>query len=214
MSAKVTVVDYGSGNLLSVCRALRYCGAEVTTTESATEISQAARLVVPGVGAMAASMRNLEARNLVEPIRAYGGTERPLLGICVGMQIMFDAGEEFGTHPGLGLLSGRVRRIPSRRHDGARRKIPHIGWNTLKPAPGVTGWDQTILRGLATEPAAYFLHSFAVEPVESSIRLADCEYEGVQVCSVVKKGAIYGCQFHPEKSGEVGLAILRNFLTL
>jgi glutamine amidotransferase len=214
MSTKVTVVDYGSGNLLSVCRALRHCGAEVSTAESGAEVSRAERLVVPGVGAMADSMRNLEARGLVEPIQAFARIERPLLGICVGMQIMFDAGEEFGMHPGLGVLPGRVRKMPARQDDGSWRKIPHIGWNTLKPAPGVNGWDGTILGGLAAEPATYFLHSFAVEPDEDSIRLADCDYEGIRVCSAVKKGAIYGCQFHPEKSGEVGLAILKNFLAL
>lgn len=212
--SKVTVVDYGSGNLLSVCRALRHCGAEVSTTESAAGVAIADRLVIPGVGAMADSMLNLEARGLVEPIRAFAGSNRPLLGICVGMQVMFDAGEEFGVHPGVGLLGGRVRMIPGRREDGTRRKIPHIGWSTLAPPADVNGWEETILAGLPEEPAAYFLHSFTAEPNDGGIRLADCDYEGVRVCAAVKSGLVYGCQFHPEKSGEVGLTILRNFLAL
>lgn len=214
MSTKITVVDYGSGNLLSVCRAFRHCGADVAMAESAADVARSERLVVPGVGAMADSMRNLEVRNLVEPIQQFARTERPLLGICVGMQIMFDAGEEFGIHPGLAVLPGRVRKMSGLRTDGSRRKIPQIGWNTLKPAPGINGWDETILQGLPDAPAAYFLHSFAVEPVDQSIRLADCDYEGLQICSTVRKGSIYGCQFHPEKSGEVGLSILKNFLAL
>ena len=212
--SKVTVVDYGSGNLLSVCRALRYCGVEVTTTESGAEITRAGRLVVPGVGAMADSMRNLEARGLVEPIRAFARSDRPLLGICVGMQVMFDASEEFGVHAGLGVLGGHVRIIPNRRSDGTRRKIPQIGWNALVLPAGVNGWNGTILAGLPEEPAAYFLHSFAVDPKDDAIRLAECEYEGVRLCAAVKSGLVYGCQFHPEKSGEVGLTILRNFLAL
>ncbi|MBM3546554.1 MAG: imidazole glycerol phosphate synthase subunit HisH [Alphaproteobacteria bacterium] len=214
MSGKVTVVDYGSGNLLSVCRALRHCGADLVTTENRTEIARAERLVVPGVGAMADSMRNLEARDLVGPIQDYAQSERPMLGICVGMQIMFEAGEEFGIHPGLGLLPGRVRKMPATQDGGARRKIPQIGWNTLKPAAGINSWEGTILQGLPPEPAAYFLHSFAVDPIDPSTRLADCEYEGLRICSAVRKGSIYGCQFHPEKSAEIGLAILRNFLAL
>jgi glutamine amidotransferase len=214
MSAKVTVVDYGSGNLLSVCRALRHCGADLVTAESGAEVACAERLVVPGVGAMADSMRNLVARGLVGSIQTYARTGRPLLGICVGMQILFDAGEEFGIHPGIGLLAGRVRKMPAVQDDGSRRKIPQIGWNTLKPAPGVNGWNGTILQGLPDEPAAYFLHSFAVDPTDDAMRLADCAYEGIRVCATVRKGAIYGCQFHPEKSGEVGLAILTNFLAL
>jgi glutamine amidotransferase len=104
--------------------------------------------------------------------------------------------------------------MPAVQDDGSRRKIPQIGWNTLKPAPGVNGWNGTILQGLPSEPAAYFLHSFAVDPTDDAMRLADCAYEGIRVCATVRKGAIYGCQFHPEKSGEVGLAILTNFLAL
>ncbi len=212
--SKVTVVDYGSGNLLSVCRALRHCGAEVTTVESGAGLASVERLVIPGVGAMADSMRNLEARGLVEPLRAFARSERPLLGICVGMQVMFDASEEFGVHPGLGVLAGHVRMISSSRSDGTRRKIPQIGWNALTLPAGVNGWEGTILAGLPSEPAAYFLHSFAVDPKDDAIRLAECEYEGVRICAAVKSGLVYGCQFHPEKSGEVGLTILKNFLAL
>jgi len=214
MSTQVTVVDYGSGNLLSVCRALRHCGAEVTIAQGAADVARAERLVVPGVGAMADAMRNLESRGLADPIRTYARGERPLLGICVGMQILFEAGEEFGIHPGLGLLGGRVRKISGSRDDGQRRKIPHIGWNTLLPAPGVNGWDGTILASLPEEPAAYFLHSFAVEPAEPSCRLADCVYEEIGICAAVRRDSIHGCQFHPEKSGEIGLKILGNFLAL
>ncbi|MSP49863.1 MAG: imidazole glycerol phosphate synthase subunit HisH [Alphaproteobacteria bacterium] len=214
MTVSVTVVDYGSGNLLSVCRALRHCGADVAAVETASAIDTADRLVVPGVGAMADSMRRLRERGLIEPIRRYAASNRPLLGICVGMQVMFDASEEFGEHAGLGVIPGRVRRLPKVGVDGRARKIPHIGWNTLARARGVNDWSGTILAGLSGQASAYFLHSYAVEPDDETVRLADCDYEGTRICAAVRRGQLYGCQFHPEKSGEVGLAILRNFLAL
>ena len=214
MSIKVAVVDHGSGNLLSVCRALRHCGADVIQVDTQVAVDAADRLVVPGVGAMADSMRGLEERDLVEPIRRYAERERPLLGICVGMQIMFEAGEEFGSHPGLGIFAGKVRQIPRARDDGSRRKIPHIGWNSLSLPQRRNGWAGTILDGLSGEASAYFLHSYAVDPADDSVLLADSEYEDVRICAAVQRGHVYGCQFHPEKSGETGLAILRNFLAL
>lgn len=211
MTMRVSVVDYGSGNLLSVCRALRHCGAEVIQVETAAAIAAADRLVVPGVGAMADSMRGLEKRGLVEPIRDYAGSGRPLLGICVGMQVLFEASDEFGDTPGLGLLPGRVVRLPRLGEGGQIRKVPHIGWNTLLPRQA---WPGTILAGLSSTAYVYFLHSYAAEPADDALRLADCDYEGTKICAAVRKGNLYGCQFHPEKSGEVGLSILSGFLAL
>jgi glutamine amidotransferase len=211
---RVLVVDYGVGNLLSVCRALEACGAAVELDGSPERIPQAERVVVPGVGAFGDCMRELGRRKLIQPILDYVVTGKPVLGICVGMQMMMQVGEEFGEHAGLGLASGSVRAIPSTSSDGASHKIPHIGWNALlKPSPE-TVWEGTILDGVAPGSACYFVHSFTAEPVDDHIRLADCTYNGRCISAALRIGNVYGTQFHPEKSGPIGLHILKNFLAL
>jgi glutamine amidotransferase len=132
MTTRVVVVDYGVGNLLSVCRALEACGAVVELTESNERIAAADRIVVPGVGAFGDCMHELERRALIRPILDFIGSGRPLLGICVGLQMLMEVGEEFGEHAGLGVVPGRVRAIPATGADGKRHKIPHIGWNALR----------------------------------------------------------------------------------
>lgn len=212
MKPMVTIVDYGMGNLLSVCRAIEHCGALPRLTDSPADIADAERLVLPGVGAFKDGMNGLHERRLVEPVRAYCASGRPFLGICLGMQMMMETSEEFGRHAGLGLIPGSVVEIPCE-SDGATRKIPHIGWNTLR-ATGVP-WDRSILAGLAPGTAAvYFVHSYAVSPLDRSSVLADCLYDGCRIPAAVQAGALHGCQFHPEKSGDTGLAIIRNFLAM
>jgi glutamine amidotransferase len=211
---RVLVVDYGVGNLLSVCRAFEACGATVELNGHPERIAAAERVVVPGVGAFGDCMNELQRRKLVDPILDYVATGRPVLGICVGMQMMMEIGEEFGTHVGLGIAPGRVRAIPGTAIDGKSHKIPHIGWNALrKPSPG-TIWDNTILHGVMPGSTCYFVHSFTAEPAEDCVRLADCDYNGQQISAALRVGNVYGTQFHPEKSGQIGLHILRNFLTI
>jgi len=212
MSARVLVVDYGVGNLLSVCRAFEACGATVELTGSAMRIAAAERVVLPGVGAFADCVHELERRELVRPILDFIAGGRPLLGICVGMQMLLEIGEEFGEHPGLGVVPGRVRAIPATGTDGRSHKIPHIGWNELRKANVATQWDGTILDGISERSTVYFVHSFTAEPVDPRYRLADCDYDGRCVSAALRAGNVYGTQFHPEKSGETGLKILRNFL--
>lgn len=208
----VTVIDYGIGNLLSVTRAMEHCGAEVTLTDSAADVVSADRLVLPGVGAFADGMAGLRERGLVEAIRVYAGTGRPFLGICLGMQMMLDRSEEFGVHEGLGLIPGRVVAIPLTGEDGASHKIPHIGWNELLlPGPEVV-WQDTLLAGVTQGDSLYFVHSFTAVPDNPAHRLADCRYNGRLISAVIRSGSLYGCQFHPEKSGTVGLSIVHNFL--
>lgn len=214
MTSAVTVVDHGAGNLLSVCRALAYCGADVRVAETAEAIEGAERLVVPGVGAFADAMRCLRDRRLIEPITRYYDRSRPFLGICVGMQVMMECGEEFGTHPGLGLVDGVVKAIPATDADGRSRKIPHVGWSRISAAAGANGWRDTILDQLEDGSFVYFVHSFAAWPAQAADRLADAQYEGCTISAVIRRGLAYGCQFHPEKSGPVGLRILENFLRL
>lgn len=211
-STQVTVVDYGAGNLLNVVRALEHCGAVVEVTQSADRIAAAEKLILPGVGAFGDCMQALEQRGLVAALKDYAQSGRPFLGICVGMQVMFELGEEFGDHAGLGIIKGRVTRIPAIGADGDAHKIPHIGWSALKPT-GQT-WDGTIFSHVSahTDPSVYFVHSFMGVPAEAADRFADVDYNGVAICAAIKRGHIYGCQFHPEKSGALGLEILRNFL--
>jgi len=204
----ITVVDYGIGNLMSVSRALQTVGAEVRVSAVPAEIEQAERLVVPGVGAFGDCMRGLAEYGMVEPIKAYAASGRPLLGICVGMQILFDSSEEFGEFGGLGLIPGRVRKVPALAADGRAHKIPHIGWSAIVPA---RDWRGTLLEGIEPGAATYFVHSYAPEPAHERDRLADTYYDGCQISAVVQHGAIAGCQFHPEKSAAVGLKILANF---
>ncbi|MGM4906781.1 imidazole glycerol phosphate synthase subunit HisH [Tardiphaga sp. 866_E4_N2_1] len=214
MSQSVLVVDYGVGNLLSVCRAFEACGAEVELSGSASRIAAAKRLVVPGVGAFGDCMGELRKRDLVGPVLDYVSSGAPVLGICVGMQMLLEISEEFGEHKGLGILPGRVRAIPQAQPDGPSYKIPHIGWSELNKPSSEVEWSSTILDGVAPGSTCYFVHSFTAVPVDDGYRLADCDYHGQRISAALQIDNVSGTQFHPEKSGETGLRILRNFLTL
>ncbi len=214
MTRVVDIVDYGIGNLLSVARAVEKAGGEARLTRDPDAIARADSVILPGVGAFEACMRSLHETGLAAPTVAFAGGDRPFLGICVGLQMMFDYSLEFGTHAGLGLIPGRVAAIPT--HDDAGdRKVPHIGWGALALPSGRRDWDATILDRLAPgRDAAYFLHSFACEPAQAGDRLAVTDYAGVEICAAVMRDNLVGCQFHPEKSGPVGLTILERFLSL
>ena len=213
MTGTVTVVDYGVGNLLSVTRALELFGAEVKVTDRPIEVAEAERLVLPGVGAFSDGMTGLAKRKLIEPIKEFSNNGRPFLGICLGMQMMLDSSEEFGEHEGLGLIHGRVRAIPNTALNGESHKIPHIGWNQLT-ATGDDVWEGSILERTEVGESVYFVHSFHAEPLNKADVLALCDYNGRQVCAAIRAGNLFGAQFHPEKSGPVGLAIIETFLNL
>jgi glutamine amidotransferase len=208
---KVTVIDYGLGNLLSVQRGLEHCGAEVALTSDPDAVLASSRVVLPGVGAFVSAMQALEERNLVQAIQALAKQGMPLLGICLGMQLLLDESEEFGVTKGLGLIPGRVVRVPTQTSSGATQKIPHIGWNGLVPAEARADWQGTLLQDNRMGEATYFVHSFMAVPADPQHRLADCIYGGHRISAVIARDRIAGCQFHPEKSGEVGLRILRKF---
>lgn len=213
MSDKVVVVDYGVGNLLSVTRAFRSLGAEVVVANAPHAVARADRLVVPGVGAFGEGMAGLAERGLVEAIKEFAQKERPFLGICLGMQVMLEASAEFGAHEGVALVPGLVVSVPSIGRDGRPHKIPHIGWNGLEPVQGM-GWEGTILAGLKPGDAVYFVHSYMAVPARPDHWLAVSDYDGQTICAALRVGSIYGCQFHPERSGPVGLQILANFASL
>lgn len=209
--SEVTIVDYGAGNLLSVKRGLEYFGAAVDTTADPERILTARRLVLPGVGAFRMAMQSLETLGLAPAIceAVYSGT--PLLGICLGMQLLLDESDEFGLTKGLGLIGGRVIAIPDLSIDGERLKSPHIGWSPLL-SRGAERWGGAVLCNNAPGDEMYFVHSFMATPKDPAHCLADCEYGGYRIPAVIMRDNVVGCQFHPEKSGELGLKILQQFL--
>lgn len=206
---RVLIVDYGVGNLHSVSRAVEELGGIPELTSDPMRIRQAERLILPGDGAFVYGMQELHRRGLFEAIREFAETGRPFLGICLGMQLMLDESEEFGHCRGLGLLPGRVVAMPTKDAQGHRR-IPQIGWNGLLCHE--LSWEGTVLDGLSEGASVYFVHSYMAVPTIASHRLADCLYDGLRVSAVIRRDSLTGCQFHPEKSGPVGLRILGNFL--
>jgi imidazole glycerol-phosphate synthase subunit HisH len=211
-SSDVAVVDYGVGNLLSVRRALEHCGATVVVTDDHEVLRRAPRVILPGVGAYANAMSELRVRGLDEVVQDIARGGAPLLGICLGMQMLLDESEEFGTTAGLGLIPGKVVPVPATTTSGDSQKIPHIGWNALVAAPGGASWAATLLGRTKPGEAVYFVHSFMAQPADPTHRIADCFYGGVAISAVIGHRNVFGCQFHPEKSGAVGLNMLRAFL--
>lgn len=209
---EVTVIDYGLGNLLSVRRGLEYCGGSATVTSDPERIIAARRVVLPGVGAFRNAMDSLHRLGLIEVIRELAHREIPLLGICLGMQLLLDESVEFGTTAGLSLIPGRVIPVPSQTTAGEVLKIPHVGWSALHPVGVSERWERSLLVDNRPGESAYFVHSFMAVPADSANRIADCMYGGHTISAVIGRGRITGCQFHPEKSGEVGLKILRRFI--
>jgi len=214
-TTKVTLVDYGSGNILSVKRALEYNNAEVLVTDSIAAIASSDRIVLPGVGAFGDCMASLESRKLIPALHEFIATERPFLGICVGMQALLERSYEFGTHSGLGIIPGEVLAIPDTDSEGAKHKIPHIGWSEISPPNANDGatWDNTILENTDSGTSYYFVHSMTAVPTNDEYRIADCDYNGRRISAAIGWRNVVGLQFHPEKSGEAGLTVLSKFLS-
>jgi glutamine amidotransferase len=210
----VTLVDYGLGNLFSVRRAFEVCGADVRVTERPEDLLGADRLVLPGVGAFSTGMDGLRSRGLVEPIARYAARGNPLLGICLGMQMLFTSSAEFGEHPGLGLIDGRIAPIAPRNEGGGLLKVPHIGWSRLDVPAAIAGWDGSVLERVTPGTSMYFVHSYTAVPSREEHRLADTIYGGVRIAAAVRAGHISGCQFHPEKSASAGLEVIKRFLEM
>lgn len=203
----IGIIDYGMGNLFSVSKALERLDVPYFISEKAEELMKADGLILPGVGSFKDAMVRLNETGLSAMIKEYVGLEKPFLGICLGMQLLFEGSKENGETNGLGLLTGFVEKFPGITADGGRYKVPHMGWNQLE-------WtqDSSILRQVE-EDYAYFVHSYYVERIDKDILLAKCMYD-VEVPAVVGSGNLFGMQFHPEKSGRLGMALLRNFTEL
>jgi glutamine amidotransferase len=213
-ASEVTVIDYGVGNLLSVKRGLEHVGAKVNLSSDPETILSAAKVVLPGVGAFPNAMQALHKLDLIWVIEKFAKLDRPLLAICLGMQLLMEESEEFALTPGLGLIPGRVIAVPAESTDGNFQKIPHIGWSALNPSSETQNWDDTLLRNNGQGEAAYFVHSFMAQPEDPMNQVAHTMYGGHRIPAVISKGKITGCQFHPEKSGLVGLKILESFIKL
>jgi glutamine amidotransferase len=199
----IAIIDYGAGNLRSVRNALTYLGAEVLTAATPDQLVGAEKIVLPGVGAFGAGVNALRTAGFEEPLKAAVAAGVPLIGICLGMQYLFESSDEMGLHHGLGLLPGHVTRFPT---NGL--KVPHMGWNQLHIRR-----ENPLLAGVESGSYAYFVHSYYVEAGDPTDVLATTDY-GIEYASVIAHGNIFGIQPHPEKSQSVGLRILRNFVEM
>jgi glutamine amidotransferase len=202
----ITIIDYGMGNLRSVQKGFERLGFDARVTADPGDVERAGKLVLPGVGAFRDCMENLRSGGFVEPIKRHIEDGRPFLGICLGLQLLFTESEEFGRHQGLGIIPGRVVRFPAEmRQGGEELKVPHMGWNQIavrRPAP--------IFKGVADGAAVYFVHSYYVVPEDEGVVATVTDY-GIPFCSSIWRDNVMATQFHPEKSQQVGLAILKNF---
>jgi imidazole glycerol-phosphate synthase subunit HisH len=202
MGDVIAIIDYGMGNLRSIHKAFEHVGCPARVTRDPSVIADASHVVLPGVGAFPDCMRNLEQFGLITPIDRAVRRGKPFLGICLGLQLLFTEGEEFGRHPGLAILKGRVVRFP---FGPGGLKVPHMGWNQLRRATPLP-----LFRGQAETAHYYFVHSYHVVPEDDGIVATTTTY-GIEFVSSVQRENIFACQFHPEKSQAAGLALLRVF---
>lgn len=200
----IAVIDYDMGNLHSACKGLQVAGAETLVTDNVAEIESADGVVLPGVGAFDPAMEHLRSRNLIEPIRRIARSGKPFLGICVGMQVLFEGSEE-GHEPGLGIFPGRVRRFQPE----PNLTIPHMGWNQLS----LTQPECPIWQSIPDATWVYFVHSYYTDPSDSAVTAATITHGSQTVTAAVASGNLMAVQFHPEKSSDAGLQILSNFVS-
>lgn len=198
----IAIVDYGAGNLRSVTNAITKLGYQSKITSCPVEVLNAQAVILPGVGAAADTLESLKALGLASPICQLIAEGRPFFGVCIGLQVLFAGTEEGGRHECLGVIAGQVRRLPS------GLKIPHMGWNQVKQRV-----SHPVFNGIPDEANFYFAHSYYVEPDDKSLVAGETEY-GIKLCSVIARGNLVGTQFHPEKSGQVGLRFYDNFIRL
>lgn len=200
----IAIIDYDAGNLKSVEKALKYLGQDVIVSRDSSEILQADKVILPGVGSFGDAMNNLDHFNLVDTIKKVAEKDTPFLGICLGLQLLFEKSDETPGAEGLGILKGEILRIPPK--EGL--KIHHMGWNSLNIKPQARLFD-----GIANNAYVYFVHSYYLKAEDENIVAASTEYS-THIHASVESGNIFACQFHPEKSSDVGLRILKNFASL
>jgi imidazole glycerol phosphate synthase glutamine amidotransferase subunit len=206
--SSLVVVDFGAGNVASMVKALRKIGAAPTIVTKPEEIASASRVVVPGVGAFGAAMTELRSRGIEQALREALARDVPVLGVCIGLQVFFESSEETAGEKGLAFFKGACKRFSESAPSGERLKVPQIGWNEVKPAPG-----SKLFAGLAPGSSFYFIHSYHCVPEDRSIVAGTTEY-GIEYVCAVERGKLAAVQFHPEKSAANGLKVLENFLKL
>lgn len=205
----IAIIDYDMGNVRSVQKAFETVGASTSVTRDPAVIADASHVVLPGVGAFKDCMKNLAEYGLIDPIHKAVSSGKPFLGICLGLQLLFDEGMEFGLHKGLGVIKGRVVRFPAMKdREGAEMKVPHMGWNSIDKKK-----ESALLEGVADGSYVYFVHSYYALPADDSVILTTTGY-GIDFTSSIQKDNVMACQFHPEKSQKTGLKILKNFSSI
>jgi glutamine amidotransferase len=206
---RVQIVDYRLGNLFSIQQACAHVGLDAFVSDSADELQTVDGIVLPGVGAYGNAMQSLNDLQLTEPLQQAAEAGKPLFGICLGMQLLFEGSEEFGEHEGLGLISGKIVRIPDQILNGRQLRVPNVGWNRIEFANGRGG--EPVLNGVSDNTFMYFVHSYCAQSVPEADRLTTTMYGEFRYCSAVLRGSILGCQFHPEKSAQAGLRLYENW---
>lgn len=206
---RVQIVDYRLGNLFSIQQACQRVGMDAFVSASVDSLEKVDGIILPGVGAFGNAMESLRQLRLLEPLRRVAETGKPLMGICLGMQLLFQQSEEFGRHEGLGLLPGEIRRIPDQTAAGRKLRVPNVGWNRVHFAPHTAG--QPIRTAVPDGAYFYFVHSYYADPSEPGDCLTTTQYGEIRYCSAVQRGNILGVQFHPEKSAQVGLRFYQNW---
>jgi glutamine amidotransferase len=212
-SHPVVIIDYGMGNLFSVQQAFSKVGIPATITSSKIDIMEAMVVVIPGVGAFGDAMNALHKLDLVSPIKDLIGSNTLIVGICLGMELLMSESEEFGIHKGLDVVSGPVARLKPNPDDKKPPKVPHVGWSRIcspNDSRDEDPWQDTLLDSVPQDEFMYFVHSYYVRPLDENIILSVSQYGDVEFCSSFSKGNIFGCQFHPERSGIHGLTIYEN----
>ena len=207
---RIVLVDYGIGNVKSIINAFENQGEKIFLSRDRDIILGADGVVLPGVGAFSHGMNNLNKYGLVDILKDYVKTGKPLLGICLGMQMLLEESEEFGITKGIGLIKGKVIKLPVEQTN--KVKLPHISWSEIQIKK--IEWKNTILTDIEIGSDMYFVHTFVAKPHNEDEVLSTAEYSGVELCSSLKKDNVYGCQFHPEKSAKHGLTIIKNFINI
>jgi glutamine amidotransferase len=209
MKKEISIIDSGLSNIYNVCQAFQYIGMSPNIIKSSND-KIGDYLVLPGVGTFKNGMTELHDRGLIEKIIQHVTLNKPFLGICLGMQMMLEKSTEFGNFSGIGIIKGAVNRIPSCNTRNIKHKIPHIGWNQNK----ILNKTNKILKNIPNMTPMYFVHSYMAQVKNEENLIATCDYNGIPITSIISENNSYGCQFHPEKSGDEGLMILRNFAEL
>ena len=207
----IVVIDYGIGNVKSMMNALDGLNVLTFLTNNKQKILNSDGLILPGVGAFGKGMENLEKYNLIEILNEYVDSGKPLLGVCLGMQMLLEESEEFKITKGLGFIKGKVKKMQI--EINSKDKLPHVSWNELITPEG-KDWGGTILNNISTNTDVYFVHSYISIPENNEDVLAECEYGGTKFCAALNKKNVYGTQFHPEKSAKIGQKILNNFISI